>query len=147
MLGSYRAVLGHFELDQWFMVVSAAVNLVLSFALFIPFGIAGALAATVVAHAIMWAGRVKVVCRLYMTGALGRYLRVQAAHLLTLGRLHGRDILGLRAAARRGLRLCRPRGRGGAAAKPAEPCLLCLDLRCGVSARVCRRVVAQDQKS
>ena len=75
MLGSYRAVLGHFELDQWFMVVSAAVNLVLSFALFIPFGIAGALAATVVAHAIMWAGRVKVVCRLYMTGALGRYLR------------------------------------------------------------------------
>ena len=107
MLGSYRAVLGHFELDQWFMVVSAAVNLVLSFALFIPFGIAGALAATVVAHAIMWAGRVKVVCRLYMTGALGRYLRVQAAHLLTLGRLHGRDILGLRAAARRGLRLCR----------------------------------------
>ena len=89
MLGSYRAVLGHFELDQWFMVVSAAVNLVLSFALFIPFGIAGALAATVVAHAIMWAGRVKVVCRLYMTGALGRYLRVQAAHLLTLAACMG----------------------------------------------------------
>ena len=50
---------------------------------------AGALAATVVAHAIMWAGRVKVVCRLYMTGALGRYLRVQAAHLLTLAACMG----------------------------------------------------------
>ena len=45
----------------------------------------------------MWAGRVKVVCRLYMTGALGRYLRVQAAHLLTLAACMARDILGLRA--------------------------------------------------
>ena len=54
------------------MVVSAAANLVLSFALFIPFGIAGALAATVVAHAIMWAGRVKVVCPpLYDPARLG----------------------------------------------------------------------------
>ena len=38
MLGSYRAVLGHFEQDQWFMVASAATNLILSFALFPAFG-------------------------------------------------------------------------------------------------------------
>ena len=32
MLGSYRAVLGNFEQDQWFMVASAATNLILRFA-------------------------------------------------------------------------------------------------------------------
>ena len=33
MVGSYRAVLGRFEEDQWFMVGSAVTNLALSFAL------------------------------------------------------------------------------------------------------------------
>ena len=47
MLGSYRAVLGHFEDDQWFMVASATVNLALSFILFPLFDITGALIATV----------------------------------------------------------------------------------------------------
>ena len=84
MLGSYRAVLGHFEQDQWFMVASAAVNLVLSFALFPLWDITGALAATVIAHGIMWAGRIRVVFRQYMQGSLGHYLRVQALHLATL---------------------------------------------------------------
>ena len=42
MLGSYRAVLGHFEQDQWFMVSSAVVNLILSFILFPMFDITGA---------------------------------------------------------------------------------------------------------
>ena len=84
MLGSYRAVLGHFEQDQWFMVASAAVNLGLSFALFPLWDITGALAATVIAHAIMWAGRVVVVFRQYMQGSLGHYLRAQALHLVTL---------------------------------------------------------------
>ena len=84
MLGSYRAVLGHFEQDQWFMVASAAVNLVLSFALFPLWDITGALAATVIAHAIMWAGRIVVVFRRYMQGSLGHYLRAQALHLVTL---------------------------------------------------------------
>lgn len=84
MLGSYRAVLGHFEQDQWFMVASAAVNLVLSFALFPLWDVTGALAATVIAHGIMWAGRIRVVFRQYMQGSLGHYLRVQALHLVTL---------------------------------------------------------------
>ena len=84
MLGSYRAVLGHFEQDQWFMVASAAVNLLLSFALFPLFDITGALIATVVAHCIMWAGRIVVVFRRYMQGSLGHYLRAQALHLITL---------------------------------------------------------------
>ena len=84
MLGSYRAVLGHFEQDQWFMVASAAVNLALSFALFPLWDITGALAATVIAHGIMWAGRIRVVFRQYMQGSLGHYLRVQALHLATL---------------------------------------------------------------
>lgn len=84
MLGSYRAVLGHFEQDQWFMVASAAVNLLLSFALFPLWDITGALAATVIAHGIMWAGRIRVVFRQYMQGSLGHYLRVQALHLATL---------------------------------------------------------------
>ena len=84
ILGSYRAVLGHFEQDQWFMVASAAVNLLLSFALFVPFGIAGATFATVVAHCIMWFGRVRVVCKQYVKGFLGHYVRVQLAHLVTL---------------------------------------------------------------
>lgn len=84
MLGSYRAVLGHFEQDQWFMVASAATNLILSFALFTAFGITGIVAATVVAHCIMWVGRGIVVCRQYMRGSGWRYLRVQAVHLVTL---------------------------------------------------------------
>lgn len=84
MLGSYRAVLGHFEQDQWFMVSSAAVNLILSFILFPMFDITGALIATVVAHCIMWAGRVVVVFRRYMAGGLAHYLAVQALHLVTL---------------------------------------------------------------
>ena len=89
MLGSYRAVLGHFEQDQWFMVASAAVNLVLSFALFPLWDITGALAATVIAHGIMWAGRIRVVFRQYMQGSLGHYLRVQALHLATLAACMG----------------------------------------------------------
>lgn len=84
MLGSYRAVLGHFEEDQWFMVASAATNLVLSFVLYWPFGVTGIVAATVAAHCIMWVGRGRVVCRRYMRGCGGRYLRVQGVHLVTL---------------------------------------------------------------
>ena len=84
MLGSYRAVLGHFEDDQWFMVASATVNLALSFLLFPRFDITGALIATVVAHCIMWAGRIRVVFRQYMRGGLAHYLAVQALHLATL---------------------------------------------------------------
>lgn len=84
MLGSYRAVLGHFEDDQCFMVASATVNLALSFILFPLFDITGALIATVVAHCIMWAGRIRVVFRQYMRGGLGHYLGVQALHLVTL---------------------------------------------------------------
>ena len=89
MLGSYRAVLGHFEQDQWFMVASAAVNLVLSFALFPLWDVTGALAATVIAHGIMWAGRIRVVFRQYMQGSLGHYLRMQALHLVTLAACMG----------------------------------------------------------
>ena len=44
----------------------------------------GALIATVVAHCIMWAGRIRVVFRQYMRGGLGHYLGVQALHLVTL---------------------------------------------------------------
>lgn len=84
MLGSYRAVLGHFEEDQGFMIASAAVNLALSFLLYWPLGVTGIVAATVVAHCIMWVGRGRVVCRHYMPGCGWRYLGVQAAHLATL---------------------------------------------------------------
>ena len=89
MLGSYRAVLGHFEQDQWFMVASAAVNLILSFALFPAFDITGALAATVAAHCIMWAGRIVVVFRQYMRGSMGHYLCMQALHAVTLAACMG----------------------------------------------------------
>lgn len=89
MLGSYRAVLGHFEEDQWFMVASATVNLALSFLLFPLYDITGALIATVVAHCIMWAGRIRVVFRQYMCGGLGHYLAVQALHLVTLAACMG----------------------------------------------------------
>ena len=44
----------------------------------------GALIATVVAHCIMWAGRIRVGFRQYMRGGLGHYLGVQALHLVTL---------------------------------------------------------------
>lgn len=84
MLGSYRSVLGRFEQDQWFMVASGTTNLLLSFILIRPFGLAGVVAATVVAHSIMWAGRVKVVFRYYMPGFVGQYLVMQGIHLATL---------------------------------------------------------------
>ena len=84
MLGSYRAVLGHFEEDQWFMVASGVSNLVLSFVLVIPFGLAGVVAATVFAHCLMWFGRAKVVFHRFMRGCGGRYLRLQLCHALTL---------------------------------------------------------------
>lgn len=84
MLGSYRAVLGHFEEDQWFMVASAVSNVVLSFALVIPFGLAGVVAATVIAHCFMWIGRGRVVCRHYMKGCGWRYLGLQLVHIVTL---------------------------------------------------------------
>ena len=89
ILGSYRAVLGHFEQDQWFMVASAAVNLILSFALFPAFDITGALFATVAAHCIMWAGRIRVVFRQYMRGSMGHYLCMQALHAVTLAACMG----------------------------------------------------------
>ena len=84
MLGSYRAVLGHFEEDQWFMVASGVSNLVLSFVLVIPFGLPGVIAATVFAHCLMWFGRAKVVFRRFMRGCGGRYVRIQLTHALTL---------------------------------------------------------------
>lgn len=84
MVGSYRAVLGHFEQDQWFMVGSAVTNLALSFLLYRPFGVAGIVAATVVAHCIMWVGRARVVCRQYMKGSGTRYFGIQMIHLVTL---------------------------------------------------------------
>ena len=47
-------------------------------------GVPGIVAATVVAHSIMWVGRARVVCRHYMVGCGARYLRVQLVHLATL---------------------------------------------------------------
>jgi O-antigen/teichoic acid export membrane protein len=77
MIGSYRAVLGRFEQDQWYMVASAVTNIVLSFALIKPFGLAGVVMATVLAHCMMWVGRARVVFRVYMAGSGWRYLRMQ----------------------------------------------------------------------
>lgn len=77
MLGSFRGVLGKFELDMGFMVASAAANVVLSVALVWHFGLAGVVAATVAAHCLMWFGRVRVVFREYLPGLLGGYLRRQ----------------------------------------------------------------------
>lgn len=89
MVGSYRAVLGRFEEDQWYMVAAAILNLVLSFALIGPLGLAGVIAATVVAHIIMWIGRARVVLRHYLRGYGWRYLGIQIAHLATLGLGYG----------------------------------------------------------
>ena len=66
------------------MISSATVNLLLSFVLFPVFDITGALIATVVAHCIMWAGRIVVVFRRYMQGSMGHYLCMQGLHLVTL---------------------------------------------------------------
>ena len=66
------------------MISNYARSKILSFALFPAFGITGIVAATVVAHCIMWVGRGIVVCRQYMRGSGWRYLRVQAVHLVTL---------------------------------------------------------------
>lgn len=84
MLGSYRAVLGHFDQDQWFMIASGSLNLILSFLLVGKFGLPGVVFATVVAHSIMWAGRVRVVFRNYMVGGLPHYLRNQLCRAATL---------------------------------------------------------------
>ncbi len=101
MLGSYRAVLGHFEQNQWFMIASAATNLMLSFTLFPVSHYRHALAATVVAHCIMWVGRSVVVFRRYMHGSGWRYLRVQAVHLVTLVPSYGRQLPRVRPVVRR----------------------------------------------
>ena len=77
MLGSFRGVLGKFELDMGFMVASALANVVLSVVLVWKFGLAGVVAATVAAHCLMWFGRVRVVFREYLPGLLGAYLRKQ----------------------------------------------------------------------
>lgn len=84
MLGSYRAVLGRFEEDQWYMVASAASNLVLSVLLIGPLGLAGVVAATVFAHCLMWLGRARVVCRHYMRGCGAHYFAMQLLHAATL---------------------------------------------------------------
>ena len=66
------------------MVASAASNVLLSFALVIPFGLAGVVGATVFAHCLMWIGRARVVCRHYMKGCGWRYLGLQLLHWVTL---------------------------------------------------------------
>ncbi|MEE0799712.1 MAG: hypothetical protein U0L91_00365 [Gemmiger sp.] len=115
ILGSYRAVLGHFEQDQWFMVGSAATNLILSFALYRPFGITGIVGATVIAHVIMWTGRAVVVFRQYLRGSGLRYLRVQLVHLVTLA---GCMVLTARTCA------LLPGGFGGLVLRAVVVCLL-----------------------
>lgn len=77
MLGSFRGVLGKFELDMGFMVASALTNVVLSFVLVWQFGLGGVVAATVAAHCLMWFGRVRVVFGEYLPGLLGAYVRKQ----------------------------------------------------------------------
>ena len=77
MLGSFRGVLGKFELDMGFMVASALTNVVLSFVLVWQFGLGGVVAATVAAHCLMWFGRVRVVFGEYLPGLLGVYVRKQ----------------------------------------------------------------------
>ncbi|MGN0976282.1 MAG: lipopolysaccharide biosynthesis protein [Gemmiger sp.] len=84
IIGSYRNVLGRFEEDQWYMVASGASNLILSFVLVWKFGLPGVVAATVFAHCLMWIGRARVVCRHYMKGCGGRYLRNQMVRAVTL---------------------------------------------------------------
>ena len=81
------------------MVASGVSNLVLSFVLVIPFGLAGVTAATVFAHCLMWLGRAKVVFGGFMRGCGGRYLRVQLCHLATLALCMGRQLLAVQLAA------------------------------------------------
>ena len=133
MLGSYRAVLGHFEQDQWFMVASAATNLILSFALFPAFGITGIVAATVVAHCIMGGARHCGLPPVYARQRLALPAGAGGASCHPCG-AYGRQLPRVRPAARR------YSGAAGAGccglhpAQPAEPCVLYLDQRCRLSA-------------
>ena len=84
MICSYRSVLGRFEEDQWYMIASGISNLVLSFAIIGPCGLAGIVAVSVLAQCLMWFGRARVVFRHYMPGDGMRYIGVQVVHIFTM---------------------------------------------------------------
>lgn len=81
----FRGTRGGFEKDKPFMFAAAVVNLLLSWALVIRYGLAGLEFGTLVAALLIWLGRTKVVfVELFSRRQLMRYVRQQARYIIVL---------------------------------------------------------------
>jgi len=67
---AFRNSMGNYRLDRNYSICSAALNVLLSILLAGPFGITGITVATVVAHMVIWLGRLIVVHRHYFGESL-----------------------------------------------------------------------------
>ncbi|MCR4787051.1 MAG: oligosaccharide flippase family protein [Lachnospiraceae bacterium] len=81
----FRNTLGHFETDRNYMIISAVVNIVLSIALCIPYGITGVFIATIIGHLFIYAGRTIVVFRYYIKKPCTGYLILVILRFVILG--------------------------------------------------------------
>lgn len=68
---AFRNSIGNYKIDRNYSICSAVINVLFSLLLAEPFGIAGIATATVIAHLIIWAGRLVVVyCHYFEEGLL-----------------------------------------------------------------------------
>lgn len=69
----FRNTLGHFESDRNYMIVAAAVNVILTLFLALPMGVAGVMVGTVAGHLFIFMGRTAVVYKYYTKKPLIEY--------------------------------------------------------------------------
>lgn len=78
----YRASFGKFELDKWYALAAAVLNVVCSIVFAKWMGIAGIILGTIIGHMGFWIGRVKVVYSEYLTTSVLRYIARQLLNLI-----------------------------------------------------------------
>ena len=80
----FRNSLGHFETDRNYMIAAAAVNVIFSVALLIPFGITGVIIATIMGHLLIFAGRCAVVYKFFIEKSPIKYYGLFALRCVML---------------------------------------------------------------
>lgn len=70
----YRNTLGNYEMDRKYMLLSAAVNLVLSILLINKLGLTGVMLGTVVGHICIWYGRCYCIFKEYLKCSSKKYV-------------------------------------------------------------------------
>ena len=81
----FRNSLGHYEADRNYMIVAAAVNVVLSIVLSFVWGITGVMVGTVAGHLFIYAGRIRVVHKYFLKTGVRSYCLLTIIRFVLFG--------------------------------------------------------------